>query len=342
MTHRDHTPEKGAANGLATLDSSTLVPLSQLPGKSGTQDNLSAGTAPTATDDSNAGYAVGSTWINTTADQAYVCVDATNGAAVWKETTAGAAGGEVNTASNVGAGGVGVFKQKTGVNLEFRNINAGSSKISVTNDTGNNEIDVDVVEANIVHDNLSGFSTNRHIDHTAVSITAGVGLSGGGNISASRTLALNVNGLTTETVINRSADFLPFYDVSAAAHRKALVKNIVGAHTNYGFTQVTTKNATYTFATRFIYMGSTTTGIPTTALVIGGVDSTATMSIRIFDITNSLTIAEVTDVTVITPSIINLGTISNIPTGQAIFELQILKSAGPGPENVNIAAINMR
>jgi hypothetical protein len=57
--------------------------------------------------------------------------------------------GETNTASNVNTAGVGVFKQKTGVNLEFRGINAGSSKITVTNDSGNNEIDIDVAEANL-------------------------------------------------------------------------------------------------------------------------------------------------------------------------------------------------
>ena|GEM_PF-7041169 len=58
------------------------------------------------------------------------------------------AAGEVNTASNVGTGGVGVFKQKNGVNLEFRNINAGSTKVTVTNDAANNEIDIDVNPAN--------------------------------------------------------------------------------------------------------------------------------------------------------------------------------------------------
>ncbi|GIW60555.1 MAG: hypothetical protein KatS3mg087_1621 [Patescibacteria group bacterium] len=40
----------------------------------------------------------------------------------------------------------------------------------------------------INHDNLTGFVANEHIDHSAVTITAGAGLSGGGDITASMTL----------------------------------------------------------------------------------------------------------------------------------------------------------
>ena len=67
-----------------------------------------------------------------------------NAAATEYDLTVGAAGGETNTASNVGADGVGVFKQKTGVDLEFKKINAGSSKIVVTDDETNGEVDIDL------------------------------------------------------------------------------------------------------------------------------------------------------------------------------------------------------
>lgn len=45
--------------------------------------NLSASASPTVNDDADAGYRVCSMWIDTTNDTAYVCVDATNNAAVW-------------------------------------------------------------------------------------------------------------------------------------------------------------------------------------------------------------------------------------------------------------------
>jgi len=77
--------------------------------------------------------------------------------------------GEVNTATNVGAAGVGVFKQKVGAALQFKNVNAGSSKVSVTDDAGNSEIDIDVVEANLSLPNLGGQVGTPQIGDTTVS-----------------------------------------------------------------------------------------------------------------------------------------------------------------------------
>jgi hypothetical protein len=45
--------------------------------------------------------------------------------------------------------------------------------------------------AQVDHNSTTNYSANRHIDHTAVSITAGSGISGGGDISATRTLTLD-------------------------------------------------------------------------------------------------------------------------------------------------------
>lgn len=61
----------------------------------GIRSNLGATVAPTATDDSSGGYAVGSRWVNTSAmpRRTWLCVDATVGAAVWLELGAGGEGG---------------------------------------------------------------------------------------------------------------------------------------------------------------------------------------------------------------------------------------------------------
>lgn len=48
------------------------------------QNKYDATTAPTASDDTNAGYSPGSLWIDVTGDRFYVCVDASVGAAVWE------------------------------------------------------------------------------------------------------------------------------------------------------------------------------------------------------------------------------------------------------------------
>tara|TARA_R110001592_G_scaffold70403_2_gene215787 strand:- start:2413 stop:3708 length:1296 start_codon:yes stop_codon:yes gene_type:complete len=49
-------------------------------------------------------------------------------------------------------------------------------------------------QGTIDHDSLANFVANEHIDHSAVSVTAGTGLTGGGTIAANRTL--NVIGGT--------------------------------------------------------------------------------------------------------------------------------------------------
>ncbi|WP_299326430.1 hypothetical protein [uncultured Maribacter sp.] len=57
--------------------------------------------------------------------------------------------GETNTASNQGIAGVPVFIQKNVADLEFRSVNAGSNKITVTEDAVNNEILVDINDTNL-------------------------------------------------------------------------------------------------------------------------------------------------------------------------------------------------
>jgi hypothetical protein len=54
---------------------------------------------------------------------------------------------------------------------------------------------ITTTDGDIVHDNLSGFVANEHINHTSVTFTAGNGLAGGGTIAANRTFSIDSSEL---------------------------------------------------------------------------------------------------------------------------------------------------
>jgi len=66
-------------------------------------NNWTAIVAPVATDDSASGYTIGSEWTDVTADKSYKLVDASVGAAIWKDITSTGGGGGGATLRNVSA-----------------------------------------------------------------------------------------------------------------------------------------------------------------------------------------------------------------------------------------------
>jgi hypothetical protein len=83
------------------------------------KNKLDATAAPTVNDDASAGYSVNSEWIDTTNGKAYKCMDATAGAAVWKETTA--------------SGGSGADTWEV---IETRTLSSSSAQVDFTNVSG--------------------------------------------------------------------------------------------------------------------------------------------------------------------------------------------------------------
>lgn len=110
------------------------------------------------------------------------------------------------------------------------NVLAGNNQL-ISNTTG-----VWVDQSKLNHDALLNYDANRHVDHTAVSITAGNGLTGGGTIAASRTIDVGAgNGITVAA------------DAVAVLANNGLVANATGVYVlaNSGITS----NSTGTFVT---------------------------------------------------------------------------------------------
>jgi len=83
------------------------------------------------------------------------------------------------------------------------------------------------------------------------------------------------------------------------------------------------KNTTYTVLTSLIFKGTTILGSPTKIKAIIHVKTAAKPGdVRIYDLTNANAICEVTGISSLVPIVVDLGTLSNLPSGEAMFEVQ--------------------
>ena len=87
------------------------------------------------------------------------------------------------------------------------------------------------LEANLDHDNLTNYDSNEHVDHSAVTLTAGEGLSGGGTIGANRTFDVDITSLTEDLTPDETTDFVMSYDDSAGSLKKVKMDNLVVTET---------------------------------------------------------------------------------------------------------------
>jgi len=82
-------------------------------------------------------------------------------------------------------------------NSDLNGVLRTNSPITYTD--GGDYITLGVDVAAIDHDSLSGVIANEHVDHSTVLISAGTGLTGGGDITANRTLSLSHLGIENLT-----------------------------------------------------------------------------------------------------------------------------------------------
>ena len=97
----------------------------------------------------------------------------------------------------------------------------------ITFTDGGDFVTLTTKDSEIVHDSLSGYVGDQHVAHTGVTLTAGSGLSGGGTIAASRTFALDIDGLAADTIV--AADTVAFYDATGTHNNKTTFSNFNAA-----------------------------------------------------------------------------------------------------------------
>jgi hypothetical protein len=140
-------------------------------------------------------------------DDKVVTWDNSAGTFALKSVSGISGSGETNTASNIGTAGVGLFDGKVGEDLQFKKINAGSAKITITDDTSNNEVDIDFGSVSI--DDLSD------VDTTSSAPTSGQALKWSGSQWEPGDASSQVAQLTDVTLTSLATNEVLRYNGSA-------------------------------------------------------------------------------------------------------------------------------
>jgi hypothetical protein len=111
----------------------------------------------------------------------------------------GVSSGAVDSASNVGTVGVGVFKQLTGSDLEFYKLNSANNRLSIAV-ISSDRIDLTVNEGNIDHNALANYDVAQHriINDAGTSATE---LWSASKISTELSSKLNNSGYTSAHIV---------------------------------------------------------------------------------------------------------------------------------------------
>lgn len=236
-----------------------------------------------------------------------------------------------NTSALAALSGTGFITRSATGSFFQRTIVAGSSKASITNGDGTaGNPTIDIIESNILVQDLGG----------VLPISKG----GTGQTTASAAFD-SLSPLTTKgDIITRDSSSnirLPVGTnnhvlTADSAQPSGLIWRNPGKHITLAFGSNTTAffstiSTTPVVVRRFIFPGSSVIGTPTAIYATGnnGNNGTRGFTVTVQNITppNVGTVATGT-FTNNTEAILTLGTISNIPTGQAIFEITLNRSTG--------------
>ena len=105
-----------------------------------------------------------------------------------------------------------------------------STSIDFTYNDTTPSITAEVIPGGVDHDALLNFVSNEHVDHSTVQIATAAatsGLSGGGDITATRNLVVDITGTTALGATPDNADELLIWDTSASARKKVTYQELL-------------------------------------------------------------------------------------------------------------------
>jgi hypothetical protein len=132
------------------------------------------------------------------------------------------------------------------------NLTAGTG-ITLTGDT------LSTTDSEIVHDSLSGFVANEHIDHSSITIGSGKGLTGGGTIVTSRSLTLDTGSAHFDGGVSNKLTSLNTFSASLSTNLADLTDDEVAQLENIGSTTIS--------STQWGYLGALNQGLTQTSNV---------------------------------------------------------------------------
>ena len=145
---------------------------------------------------------------------------------------------------------------------------------------------------------------------------------GGGTPAEIGSLALTADGSGTfEKIGATDADW---QIITGGAGGFSLWRN------SYPKDLASTTNTAYSIVAEVIFGGTTALGTPTEIKALLEMSGATNIDIRIYDVTNALVIVEKLANVVPTATIVNLGALSNLSTGQAIWEVHLRRTGGTG------------
>lgn len=236
--------EKGAANGVATLDANSKIPSAQLPAIAITdvfsvadiaaRDALTIGTGDGEVQEGDVVLVTdASADANITSGAASYIYDGSAYVLLKAGDEVLSVNGQTGIVAldsdDITEGVTNLYHTDERAQDAVGSILTDSASVDFTYDDGANTITAAVLPAGVDHDSLNNFVANEHVDHSTVEIATGAdsGLTGGGDITATRNISVDITGTTEETTIV-DADELLVYDVSAGALRKVTRANLIG------------------------------------------------------------------------------------------------------------------